>query len=52
LYGAAICIAWWAKGRDLLPLSSMMQLLPFVLAKLRIYGRKDKGWVRTDRTSE
>ncbi len=52
LFAAAICIAWWSQGRDLLPVSYWTQLLPFILAKLRIHGGKDKGWVRTDRTGE
>jgi cellulose synthase/poly-beta-1,6-N-acetylglucosamine synthase-like glycosyltransferase len=50
LFFLSICLAWWSKGRDILPLNQFSRLFPFVLAKLQIHGGgKQRGWVRTDR---
>ncbi len=52
LFGIGIAIAWWSEGRELLPPKFLVQLVPFILAKFRIYSGRNKGWVRTDRSGE
>ena len=53
IYLASIFLGWAAYGRDILPLSRLWAFGPFVLEKLKIYGREGrastKGWTRTDR---
>jgi cellulose synthase/poly-beta-1,6-N-acetylglucosamine synthase-like glycosyltransferase len=50
----AIVLAWWAQGRTVLPLGSLLLLPTYVWGKCRLYARLLKGerasrWVRTDR---
>ncbi len=52
LFMLALVIAWFSEGRDLLPIRNWKQLAPFVLAKLHIHGRRDSGWVRTERKND
>ena len=45
-------LAWRNCGRDLLPASTVVSLIPYIAGKFRIYARafgSNKKWVRTDR---
>jgi hypothetical protein len=53
-FGLAVFLAWFARGRDVLPLRAIVSVAPYVLRKLSMYGRILTGraaahWVRTDR---
>jgi cellulose synthase/poly-beta-1,6-N-acetylglucosamine synthase-like glycosyltransferase len=53
-FGLAVFLAWLAHGRDVLPLSAILLITPYVFRKLSMYGRILTGraaahWVRTDR---
>lgn len=56
LFFAAIVAGWLRSGRFVLPLSSLAGLVPFLLEKLRIYGREGRAssrtWTRTGRGGE
>ena len=48
-------VAWLTYGRSILPLSSVISVLPYVLGKFGLYrsiivGRSKSEWIRTDRT--
>jgi cellulose synthase/poly-beta-1,6-N-acetylglucosamine synthase-like glycosyltransferase len=50
LFGASIALGWLSRGRDILPASGFLRLIPFVWAKFQIHAGGKKGsWVRTDR---
>lgn len=52
-YSLSILCAWLAYGRKALPPEQLAGLAPFLLQKLRIYGREGRAssqtWTRTDR---
>ncbi len=56
LFAAALAAGWLRYGRRVLPPSSFGGLVPFLLEKLRIYGREGRGssrtWTRTGRGGE
>jgi cellulose synthase/poly-beta-1,6-N-acetylglucosamine synthase-like glycosyltransferase len=54
LFGSGILLAWYSRGRDLLPVSDLPRLFDFVRAKLRIHGRgaKPSSWIRADRSKD
>ncbi len=51
LFAISIVAGWFKIGKDVLPLSSLVGLLPFLVAKTRIYGgegrRSSKQWTAT-----
>ncbi len=51
LFGVSVIAGWLKVGRESLPVSSLMGLLPFFLAKTRIYGDEGrasaKQWTAT-----
>jgi cellulose synthase/poly-beta-1,6-N-acetylglucosamine synthase-like glycosyltransferase len=53
MLGFAMFIVWFRHGRDLLPLSRLFLLVPFVVGKLPLYlrslFRRQTTWIRTDR---
>lgn len=54
LYGLSVGTAWLSAGRNALPPAKLAGIGPFLLQKLRIYGREGRAssrtWTRTDRT--
>jgi cellulose synthase/poly-beta-1,6-N-acetylglucosamine synthase-like glycosyltransferase len=51
---AAILMAWIKHGRDVLPIHSLVLIVPYVTKKLTLYaalatGRRVARWIRTDR---
>jgi cellulose synthase/poly-beta-1,6-N-acetylglucosamine synthase-like glycosyltransferase len=54
LFGVGLLLAWYSRGRDLLPLSDLPRIVSFILAKFRIHGRgsKPSSWVRADRSKD
>lgn len=53
-FGAAVFLAWLARGRDVLPPRALASIVPYVFRKLSMYGRILTGraaahWIRTDR---
>lgn len=54
LVGAAISVAWYRFGREVLQVRRLLSVPGYVLSKLRLYkalggGKRSAGWVRTDR---
>jgi len=52
---AAILMAWIKHGRDVLPIHSLVLIVPYVAKKLTLYaalatGRRVSRWIRTDRS--
>ena len=52
----AVALAWARCGRDVLPFSSVMHILPYLGGKLLLYLRLARsgpnvGWIRTDRST-
>jgi cellulose synthase/poly-beta-1,6-N-acetylglucosamine synthase-like glycosyltransferase len=50
----ALLLAWWSRGRDVLPPAALPAIVPYVLGKLPLYGRVllrrgTPQWIRTDR---
>jgi cellulose synthase/poly-beta-1,6-N-acetylglucosamine synthase-like glycosyltransferase len=55
LFLVAIFLAWLKCGRDVLPVSAIFLIAPYVVGKLGLYrqalaGKADAQWNRTDRT--
>jgi cellulose synthase/poly-beta-1,6-N-acetylglucosamine synthase-like glycosyltransferase len=52
LFGSTILLAWRERGRDLLPPTALVSVIPYVASKFGIYARafsSDRKWVRTER---
>ena len=52
LLGSSLCLAWISCGRDLLPVTTLASMIPYIASKLRIYAgafASNKKWVRTAR---
>ncbi|WOI54517.1 glycosyltransferase family 2 protein [Parvularcula sp. LCG005] len=53
MFGTAIIVGWFKDGRDVLPVRMLGEVVPYVLAKTRVYNRdarkSTKTWTRTDR---
>ena len=54
MFSAALIIAWWVWGRDVLPSNALAKLPGFALTKLKLYPRqviaaRNATWIRTDR---
>jgi len=53
--GAAVLLAWWTRGRDLVGPFELLSIPVYVAAKLPVYARfvlrRERRWVRTDRDS-
>jgi cellulose synthase/poly-beta-1,6-N-acetylglucosamine synthase-like glycosyltransferase len=50
---SSLTLAWTKCGRDLLPVESLISLIPYITGKFSIYARafaSDKKWIRTDRS--
>jgi hypothetical protein len=48
-------MAWIKHGRDVLPIHSLVLIVPYVAKKLTLYaalatGRRVSRWIRTDRS--
>ena len=56
LIGVSLVLSWLAFGRDALPARQLIYVIPYLLAKLKIYKgfRADclTEWIRSDRTKE
>jgi cellulose synthase/poly-beta-1,6-N-acetylglucosamine synthase-like glycosyltransferase len=54
VFAAAIGLAWWSHGRDLMPVSKWARLIPYLLSKLRIHRKQPRGtdWIRADRKKD
>lgn len=56
LFACSLAMAWFRYGRDVLPISKLMGLAPYLLEKLRIYGQRgrqsSRTWTRTGRGDE
>lgn len=56
LFAFSIVAGWASSGRDALPASQIWAIVPFVLEKFHIYGRRgrdsSKTWTRTKRQGE
>ena len=54
-FGAAVLLAWWVRGRDLVRLFELLSIPVYIAAKLPVYVRfmvrRERRWVRTDRDS-
>jgi len=56
-YASAVFVSWLKFGRDVLPLKSIISILPYIVGKLSLYGqiffrrRSPSHWVRTARGS-
>jgi cellulose synthase/poly-beta-1,6-N-acetylglucosamine synthase-like glycosyltransferase len=53
-FGLALFLAWLVYGRNVLPPSAVVSIVPYVFRKLSMYGRILTGrtaarWIRTDR---
>jgi cellulose synthase/poly-beta-1,6-N-acetylglucosamine synthase-like glycosyltransferase len=51
----AVCLAWLKCGRDVMPVSAIVSIMPYIFGKLGIYrdhlfNKRDTQWIRTDRT--
>jgi glycosyltransferase involved in cell wall biosynthesis len=57
VFGLSLAFAWLKFGRNILPFSSLMSLIPSVFGTFRIYGqiltgKTTRQWVRTDRSAK
>lgn len=56
LFASSIIIGWLSCGREVLPLRQVGAVLPFILEKFQVYGRRgrasSKTWTRTKRQEE
>lgn len=56
LFAASLLLSWAGFGRTVLPARQFHRLLPYLLAKLKIYkgfsARNPGEWLRSDRTKE
>ena len=54
-FGAAVLLAWWVRGRDLVRLFELLSIPVYIATKLPVYVRfvvrRERRWVRTDRDS-
>jgi cellulose synthase/poly-beta-1,6-N-acetylglucosamine synthase-like glycosyltransferase len=54
-FGAAVLLAWWTRGRDLVRPLELLSIPVYIAARLPVYARfvvrRERRWVRTDRDS-
>ncbi len=55
VFGVAVLLAWWARGRDLVRFLELLSIPLYIAAKVPVYVRfvvrRERRWVRTDRDS-
>ena len=53
MFGVAVLLAWWARGRDLVHFLELLSIPLYIAAKVPVYVRfvvrRERRWVRTDR---
>lgn len=53
-FAVAVFLCWLKYGRDILPLSAILSIVPYTIGKLPLYARmlspkSSRQWIRTDR---
>lgn len=55
LFAAAILLAWWRAGRDVISLYELAAVPGYILSKVGLYGRvligRKVGWIRSKRSA-